>query len=162
MSWTFSSTIPYSNMTLSFDKVHHLWDWNIKSLLLFLFLLVSDDNAFLQIWLHFKAASLYISYLHNLFTDARREGRKALVAFSSDDAKTAFNDAEPVDLEQSVNDDGQLSRCTPVWIFLSNLYLLSAVTLPPYIPLSPLKLLDVMNNDVNWIILFFGQYAMWP
>lgn len=54
MSWTFSSTIPYSNMTLSFDKVHHLRDWNIKSLLLFLFLLVSVPVQFLMIMLSYK------------------------------------------------------------------------------------------------------------
>ncbi|KAK9203946.1 hypothetical protein WN943_014203 [Citrus x changshan-huyou] len=62
-----------------------------------------------------RGRSIKDSHADSLY-DARREGRKALLAFSSDDAKTAFNDAEPVDLEQSVNDDGQLSRCTPVYV----------------------------------------------
>ncbi|KAJ8752325.1 hypothetical protein K2173_003961 [Erythroxylum novogranatense] len=60
-----------------------------------------------------RASSLY---------DARREARKALLAFSSDNAKGQFTDYESgdIDLEnvevQSANDDFQSSRSTPVYV----------------------------------------------
>lgn len=55
-----------------------------------------------------------------LLTDARREARKAFLAFSSDDAKAEITDSEPVqgDLEffteKRANDDVQSYQNTPV------------------------------------------------
>lgn len=68
-----------------------------------------------------RGHSIKDSHADSLY-DARREARKAFLAFSSDDAKTPITDAEPVDrhlesfLEQPVNDDGQLSHSTPVYV----------------------------------------------
>lgn len=56
----------------------------------------------------------------SLLTDARREARKAFLAFSSNDAKTLQADSEPVHdkpenyIEQPASDDVQSSQNTPV------------------------------------------------
>ncbi|XP_031276859.1 G patch domain-containing protein TGH [Pistacia vera] len=63
--------------------------------------------------------SIKDSHTDSLY-DARREARKALLAFSSDDAKSHLPDSEPVEspresfLEHPVNDDIQSSQSTPV------------------------------------------------
>lgn len=57
-------------------------------------------------------------------TDARREGRKAFLAFSANDAKTQLADSEPIHdnsenySEQHASDDVRSSQNTPV----SNLF----------------------------------------
>ncbi|KAK2663553.1 hypothetical protein Ddye_002127 [Dipteronia dyeriana] len=54
--------------------------------------------------------------------ESRREARKALLAFSSDDAKTQLTDSEGGEshiessVEQPANDDVQSSRSTPVYV----------------------------------------------
>lgn len=57
--------------------------------------------------------------------DARRQARRAFIAFSSDDTKVKVTDSEPTKgdidnfLDQPVNDDAQSSKSTPVRIFSS-------------------------------------------
>lgn len=75
---------------------------------------------------------LYLSRLGNLLSDARREARKAFLAFSSDDAKAHHTETEPSEdylgnLEQSVNDAVQTSQSTPVRTFLFNSIILFPV-----------------------------------
>lgn len=73
----------------------------------------------------FLMGQTYSFLVYNLPTDARREARKALLAFSCDDAKTHLPDSEPVEssresfLEHPVNDDVRSSQSTPVWILCS-------------------------------------------
>ncbi|XP_044466395.1 G patch domain-containing protein TGH isoform X2 [Mangifera indica] len=68
-----------------------------------------------------RGRSIKDSHADSLY-DARREARKALLAFSCDDAKTHFPDSEPVEssresfLEHPVNDDVQSSQSTPVYV----------------------------------------------
>jgi G patch domain-containing protein 1 len=60
--------------------------------------------------------------------DARRQARRAFIAFSSDDTKVKVTDSEPTKgdidnfLDQPVNDDAQSSKSTPVRIFSSNCF----------------------------------------
>lgn len=55
--------------------------------------------------------------------ESRREARKALLAFSSDDAKPQLTDSERTEnhsegsFDQPINDDFQSSRSTPVRFF---------------------------------------------
>lgn len=54
--------------------------------------------------------------------DARRQARRAFIAFSSDDTKVKVTDSEPTKgdidnfLDQPVNDDAQSSKSTPVYV----------------------------------------------
>ncbi|KAL5748960.1 hypothetical protein ACOSQ2_026257 [Xanthoceras sorbifolium] len=68
-----------------------------------------------------RGRSIKDSHADSLY-ESRREARKALLAFSSDDAKTQLPDSEHVEshlesfVEQPVNDDVQSSRSTPVYL----------------------------------------------
>ncbi|KAG8654276.1 hypothetical protein MANES_05G117300v8 [Manihot esculenta] len=69
-------------------------------------------------WRH--GHSIKDSHANSLY-DARREARKAFLAFSSDDAKAHHTETEPDEdylgnLEQSVNDAVQTSQSTPVFV----------------------------------------------
>ncbi|KAK0587266.1 hypothetical protein LWI29_020187 [Acer saccharum] len=68
-----------------------------------------------------RGRSIRDSHVDSLY-ESRREARKALLAFSSDDAKTQLTDSEcgeshlESSVEQPVNDDVQYSRSTPVYV----------------------------------------------
>lgn len=77
----------------------------------------------LQIYILVWSTSVCLSSSLYLLADARREARKAFLAFSSSDAKAQLADSEPgeVDresfLDQPINDDVHSSRSTPVRTF---------------------------------------------